>query len=315
MLTSTGFTDDIIEDRFSSDFETNLRNEFLLRDKHTTAENLDNPPRSEGEQFIGTSNFGRPTKVEDEQLEETCNFNRPTKAEDERFNKTVSFDSPVKVEDDQFNETSTHNYSDGYAPVLHSGRKKIPLGASASDLAVYSSDVLPIGERETPIGKGLSTESINSYKEKWHTPPHSGNMVEFDGKCEISEKRREEKLSKHQRRQKPGKQTRKSKHKIENRSEEQEPSEKQHKSAKQRKGQQGRFSQSAQLVQQQLVVANKLRALSAKGSYAAENLDSRSDSRSREDVFPSETIPDSKEKHQVSVFYLRLSKEMKYLRV
>ncbi|XP_028392179.1 centrosomal protein of 89 kDa-like [Dendronephthya gigantea] len=299
ILTSE-FMDDFIEDRFSTDFETNLQNEFRLRDEQTTEENFESPPQVGGEEFNGTSSFDSPARVEDEQLVESGNFDHATRVEDKRFNKTGSFDSRASVEDDQLRETSIHNFSDVYPGVLHSGRKETPLGASASDLAAYSSDVSPIGEREAPIGKGLSTESINSYKERWHTLARSGKTLEFDEKHGTSEDLREEKKLKHQRRQKLGKQSRKSKQKTGNHLEEPKPSEKQHNSAKQKKGHRERFSQSAQLVQQQLVVANKLRALSTKGSYASETPYLESESRSREDVSHCETIPDSNENRQES---------------
>ncbi|CAB4029627.1 Hypothetical predicted protein, partial [Paramuricea clavata] len=250
IMASADFTDDIMEEQYPADLETNLPNEFLQSNEDTHDST--------------THSIVHPTQR---------NFNNPSQFERE-----------------QFNETNLDNYSEGRSPSLYSKRDEIPLGASASDLASHLPDVPPIGERKTPIGKGISTESIHSYKEKWHTLAQSATNREL-----ITESHDQE-----GQKQKHSKKQSKQKHVEEEQQlvQQQQQQKQQHLPAQQRQKRQKQFSQSAQLVRQQVEVANKLRALSVQGSYAFGNADLRDGNISRENTFVSETPADSQGNRQ-----------------
>ena len=91
--------------------------------------------------------------------------NCDTVSDDTRHDSQRNYESPTEFEQEQFNKTNLDNYSiEGSPPLLNTRREELePLGASSSDLV---NQVL--GERETPIGKGLSSENITSFKEQWN---------------------------------------------------------------------------------------------------------------------------------------------------
>jgi uncharacterized membrane-anchored protein YhcB (DUF1043 family) len=226
-----------------------------------------------------------------------------------------NFKIPTQFEREQFNETDLYTYSDGGSP-LYLKRDEIPLGVSASDPASHLPDVPPISERETPIGKGVSTESIHSYKEKWHTLAHLAKSQELitdsHGKDRILEKNYQEDPVRHEEKQKPKQKRKKAKQKDEeeeqllqkqqqHQQQLQEPQSENEKHilAQQQQERQKQFSQSAQLVRQQIEVANKLRALSAQGSHAFGNTDSRDGNVSRENINHFETTAVSQVNRQV----------------
>lgn len=229
VMASADCTDELMEEQYSTDFETNLRSERL----HS----------KEGARKMETASKKQPNQR--------------------------NFYSPTQFEREQFNETDVYNYSDQESPEISSRREDVvPLGASASYLANYSPDVPPIGERETPIGKGMSTESIHSYKEKWQTLGQAARSRELNAvshdKHSLEEMYEEERVE-HEEKQSKQKHRNKQKQQegpTQNNNQQHVPAHKQH-------GRQ--FSQSAQLVRQQIEVANKLRALSAQRGYAFEN--------------------------------------------
>jgi chemotaxis protein histidine kinase CheA len=279
MVMASDFTDGFVEERYSTDFETNLQNEFLQ-----SKEDADDS-RSKSMDHLNRRNFNNPTQFERE----------------------------------EFNETDLYNYSDEGSP-LYSKRDEVPLGASASDLVIHSPDVPPIGERETPIGKGMSTESIHSYKEKWQTLAQSAKYQELSteshAKDQTLEESQQDVSMQHGEKMKHGKKKNKQKEMKEGEQllpqQQQEQQQQQQQQLQQRQRQQQqqqqqqqlqqqlqpknvkqnhkraeqhqesrKFSQSAQLVRQQIEVANKLRALSAQGEY--ENL--RDQNTSRDDSY------------------------------
>ena len=254
IMASADFTDDIMEEQYPADLETNLPNEFLQSN-------------------------------EDTHDSTTHGIVHPTQR---------NFNSPSQFEREQFSETNLDNYSDGRSPSVYSKRDEITLVASASDLASHLPDVPPIGERKTPIGKGISTESIHSYKEKWHTLAQSATNWEL-----ITESHDQE-----GQKQKHSKKQSKQKHVEEEQQlvQQQQQEKQQQIPAKQRQKRQKQFSQSAQLVRQQVEVANKLRALSVQGSYGFGNADLRDGNISRENNFVSETPADSQGNRQVQYF-------------
>lgn len=228
MMASADYPDELVEEQYSTDFETNVLSE-LLQSKENT-----------------------------HKMKTTR-----TRQSDRR-----NFNSPTQFEREQFNETDVYNYSDQESPEYSPRREEVPLGASASYLASYSPEVPPIGERETPIGKGMSTESIHSYKDKWQTLAHSAKNRELNPdtqeKHHSSEEIYQEEAVEHQEGQ--FQQKHKSKEKLKEEQRQRQNVNQQHKAAHKAHGRQ--FSQSAQLVRQQIEVANKLRTLSAQGSYA-----------------------------------------------
>ena len=251
ILASADFGEDFMEDAYSPTLEQDLQNEFL----QTTEATQDSKTQSYG---------------------------------DER-----NFNIPTEFEREQFNESNLYASSEGGSPRLSSRRDNIPLGASASDLATHSPDVPPIGERETPIGKGRSTESISSAKERWHNLAQSSKREhESMIRTAIKNHALDEDFQEEQRpKQQEEKQLQKKKKKArkEEQSEELHLPEQEHILAKQQEKK--RFSQSAQLVRQQIEVANKLRALSARGSYAVEDAGNSGDADiTRENSYPSESI-------------------------
>lgn len=90
-----------------------------------------------------------------------------------------NYNTPTEFEREQFNETNFSNYSaDESPPLLSYRREEQLLGASASDLV--DPHVPPVGDRETPIGKGLSSENIALLKEQWD------NLEQLAMKREVS---------------------------------------------------------------------------------------------------------------------------------
>ena len=229
MMENADYTDGLMEEEYSTDFETNVLSE-LLHSKEN-AHKMDTTRTRQSNQR--------------------------------------NFNSPTQFEREQFNETDVYNYSDQESPEFSSRREEAPLGASASYLASYSPDVPPIGERETPIGKGMSTESIHSYKEKWqnlaHSAKNNGLNTDSHEKHHSLEEIYQEEPVEHQ----EGQYQQKHKHKLKEEQRQRQSVNQQHKPD--HKPNRRQFSQSAQLVRQQIEVANKLRALSAQGSYAFEN--------------------------------------------
>ena len=228
VMASADYTDELMEEQYSTDFETNLRSKRL----HSK---------------------------EDARKMETASKKQPNQR---------NFYSPTQFEREQFNETDVYNYSDQESPEISSRRENVvPLGASASYLANYSPDVPPIGERETPIGKGMSTESIHSYKEKWQTLGQAARSKELNTvshvKHSLEEMHQEEPVEHDGKQSKEKHRNKQQEGPTQNNNQPNVPAHKQH-------GRQ--ISQSAQLIRQQMEVANKLRALSAQGGgYAFEN--------------------------------------------
>ena len=261
---ASDFPEEFVEEPHSTDFETNLQNEFpqLKEDTHDS--------KTQSMDHLNHRNF----------------------------------DSPTQFEREEFNETDLYNYSDGGSP-LYSKRDEIPLGASASVPVFCSSDVPPLGERKTPIGKGISSESIHSYKEKWQALAHSTESQELGTskrshvKDQTLEKSNQEALVQHRENMKHRKKKNKQKEVQEG---EQILERQQSKKLNQRPAEQHRegrkqFSQSAQLVRQQIEVANKLRALSAQGSY--KNTDLRDQKTSNDGTYPVETTAGPQANRQV----------------
>ena len=201
-----------------------------------------------------------------------------------------NFNSPTQFEREHFNETTLETYSDAGSPTLQT-----PSGASLSNIANRSLDVPPISERESPIGKGMSMESVHSYKDKWHDFAHSAKNEESmarsferrpasgEGCQEELKKRQEKEKGKHKKKKKKQKQVNdeggQKPQQQQHLQLQQEPQQLQQQPQQLQEHQQQlhqenqrpkRFSQSAELVRQQTEVANKLRALSSQGSFAFE---------------------------------------------
>lgn len=170
VMTGADFNDDFVEENYPTDQEIKFQNEFLQS--------------SEGTQHNKCRNI------------------------DDANIRNVK--SPNQFEQEKFNETNVEKYSAMRTPLLTPGRNKIPSVASASDFVNHSPEIPPIGERENPIGKGISMETIDSYYDEYHPLAHSVKHQELVNECsdrhwaleqsyeEDAVKHKEEKAQKHE---------------------------------------------------------------------------------------------------------------------